>query len=274
MGHLGTLDPPATGVLPIAMGKATRLIPYLEKGVRGYMANIQLGIVTDTDDTSGEILESKEVSRFPIEIVRNIIGEFIGSIRQTPPTISAIHIEGQRAYKLAREGKRVKISPRTVQVYSIDILNYNHPEIILNLKVGRGVYVRSIARDLGCKLGCGAAVSKLVRTLDEPFELRNAHSIREVEEAATAGKLDEILISPEEILKKMTTLIVNPEGVREISHGRPICKRQIVGEYPVGDEPENSKKFFLFDASGNLLAVANNSGDGILRMEKVFIIQK
>lgn len=182
VGHGGTLDPLATGVLPIALGNATRLLQYLPQD-KAYRATIRFGITTTTDDLAGEILRiaPRAIQRQEIE---QILPEFLGQIQQLPPSYSAIQVQGQRLYDLARQGKAIAVAARTVEVKHMQILDWRSqefPELDLAIACGPGTYIRAIARDLGMRLGCGGTLAALVRTASSGFSLEESLSFAELE---------------------------------------------------------------------------------------------
>jgi len=273
MGHLGTLDPGASGVLPIALGKATRLIPYIKGNRKKYRGVIKLGIVTDTNDMQGNIISSNTPPPFPIEKIHNIVEDFRGEIQQIPPAVSAVKIKGERAYNLVRKGETPQIKPRVVNIFSLDILDYTHPHITLFMEVSPGTYVRSIARDIGEKLGCGASLAELVRTYSEPFGIEDSFSLDTIKRAVESGKMEEILLSPDEVLINCPKLIVDEKGIEKVRNGNAISKKNISGVLKKGKrEPGESGLIFLFDPSGTIIAIARYSKEeGKIYMEKVFI---
>lgn len=176
VGHGGTLDPDATGVLPIALGKATRLLQYLDRD-KGYRATVRLGIKTTTDDLGGEVITSQPVPDLQRHVVEAALPQFQGTIQQIPPIYSAIQVQGKRLHQLARSGQKVEAPVRTVQIYQITVLDWrsgDFPEIDLAIACGTGTYIRSIARDLGDVLGVGGTLAALVRTESSGFTLSDS----------------------------------------------------------------------------------------------------
>lgn len=171
VGHTGTLDPFATGLLVLLAGKATKQAPNLTKLDKEYVATLRLGAISTTDDPEGEISENANFIPPSRETIAKLLEEFLGEIQQTPPIFSAIKINGRRAYDLARKGQNPKMPTRTVRIYEIEILQYNSPYLILRTKVSSGTYIRSLARDLGTKIGCGAYLTELRRTKIGDFDL-------------------------------------------------------------------------------------------------------
>ncbi len=194
VGHGGTLDPAAVGVLPIAIGKATRLLQYLPEG-KGYRAIIRFGVQTTTDDLAGEIVYSEPVPNLTIAQIQAVIPEFIGEIIQTPPMYSAIQVNGQRLYKLAREGKVVDVPTRQVTISGIEILNWtpgDFPELEVQIDCGGGTYIRSIAHDLGVRLGTQGVLAFLERNASCGLQLPQSITLEELERQQQAGTFEPI----------------------------------------------------------------------------------
>lgn len=174
VGHAGTLDPSAVGVLPILIGEATKLTPYLTDQDKEYVVTVRFGVTTDTQDLTGRVLSESPVPALTIEIVADAARPFLGRIKQVPPMYSAVHHEGRRLYELAREGREVAREPREVVVHAVAVESVTPPTATLRVVCGKGTYVRVLAADLGSALGCGAAVERLVRTRVGPFGLADA----------------------------------------------------------------------------------------------------
>jgi tRNA pseudouridine55 synthase len=191
VGHGGTLDPLATGVLPIAIGPATRLLQFLPTA-KAYRATIRFGITTTTDDLEGEVLQVHSAAQVTQVQVMGALSAFQGTLQQIPPIYSAIQVDGQRLYKLARKGEVVQPEPRTVEVHKIELLDWqvqnpDHPEVTLQIACGPGTYIRSIARDLGEVLQVGGTLAQLVRTQSCGFELADSISLETLEAQANQG---------------------------------------------------------------------------------------
>jgi tRNA pseudouridine55 synthase len=187
IGHTGTLDPLATGVLVVAIGEATKLAEKVQAMPKVYLATVRLGATSDTDDADGEVTESAVNETPTEEQVRNALPQFLGTIQQLPPIFSALKVEGRRAYKLARKGHEVTLQPRPVHVYSIELLSYAWPLVELEIECGKGTYIRSIARDLGAALGVGGMIEQLRRTKVGPFAVEQAIGVNEYKEDAWAA---------------------------------------------------------------------------------------
>jgi len=187
VGHGGTLDPEATGVLPILIGEATKLAPYLVEHDKEYRVSVQLGVTTDTHDLAGRICETKAVPPFTRAEIEDAARGFVGEIEQVPPMYSALHHEGQRLYDLARRGLEVARAPRSVVVHALEVEAIELPYVTLRIVCDKGTYVRVLAADLGERLGVGGVVARLVRTRVGPLTLRNAVSWSEVLAASAEG---------------------------------------------------------------------------------------
>ncbi len=183
VGHGGTLDPMAEGVLPIYLGRATRIIEYLDDTAKTYRAVVRLGVVTDTYDADGQVLEVRDATTVTREAVERALAAFQGDILQTPPMYSALHHQGQRLYDLARAGVEVERAPRPVTIYGLTLLDWEAPLATLSVTCSKGTYVRSLAYDLGRALGCGASLDALERTRSGPFAIEDSNTLGAIEEA-------------------------------------------------------------------------------------------
>jgi tRNA pseudouridine55 synthase len=189
VGHGGTLDPAATGVLPIALGKATRLLQFLRQE-KAYQATIQLGVITTTDDLEGEIIASQPTTQLSLGQVKTALQLFEGTIQQVPPSYSAIQVQGKRLYDLARAGEKVEVPARTVEVFKLEILDWrpgDFPELDIAIACGAGTYIRAIARDLGASLQTGGTLAALIRTQSSGFTQANSLTFTELEQQLQAG---------------------------------------------------------------------------------------
>ncbi|WP_448599444.1 tRNA pseudouridine(55) synthase TruB [Thermoleptolyngbya sp.] len=194
VGHGGTLDPAATGVLPIALGRATRLLQFLRQD-KAYRAIARFGLTTTTDDLEGDILTQTPAAHLTRDQVEALLPKFLGTIQQVPPAYSAIQVGGQRLYDLARAGVAVEMPVRTVEVYSIELLDWrpgDFPEAELAIACGAGTYIRSIARDLGSLLGPGGTLAKLIRTQSHGFDLANSLTLEDLAAQVEAGTFEPI----------------------------------------------------------------------------------
>ncbi len=202
VGHSGTLDPMATGVLPIFLGKATRSIRHFMGGDKGYIAEMTLGIRTDTLDADGKVTQTSSVD-LQIEEVEKSLVRYVGEIQQLPPMHSAVKVQGKRLYKLAREGIVVKREPRQVTIYKTTLLNYEmgeHPRVTFEVMCSKGTYVRQLVSDIGDDLGCGAHLSKLMRIHAYPFHITQAINMDTIITLAKIGRLNTVVIAVEDVI--------------------------------------------------------------------------
>jgi tRNA pseudouridine55 synthase len=235
VGHAGTLDPMATGVLPIAVGKACRLISYLGHD-KTYIAGIDFGINTTTDDVEGEVIDRREVA-FDLAQLKDALSGFSGTFEQLPPFYSAVHYNGKRLYELARQGILPDdIKPRAVTVHELDLLEAKIPNVSLRIKCSAGTYIRSIARDLGEKLGCGGALSSLVRVAAGSFSLDSAISLEKLAELKTADRLEQAMILPQEVLD-MPVIPLSLEQSKRLCNGQSVA----IGERALVEKCSDSK---------------------------------
>ena len=193
IGHTGTLDPQAEGVLPVCIGNATKLCDLLTDKTKEYEAVLLLGVTTDTQDTTGAVLSEKTV-QVEEDKLRAIMEGFVGKSRQIPPMYSALKVNGKKLYELAREGREVERKPRDIEIFSLDILEMQLPRVRFCVHCSKGTYIRTLCQDIGEKAGCGGCMEELLRTRVDRFSLAEAHKLSEIEQIRDAGKLSEILI--------------------------------------------------------------------------------
>ena len=220
-GHAGTLDPLATGVLVVCVGKATRLIEMVQEQPKTYAASFRLGCQSDTDDVTGnmsEVAVTSEITRAQIE---QALPAFCGQIRQVPPSFSAVHVEGKRAYDLARRGQEVAIEAREVEVHRLELTRFAYPELDLFIECGSGTYIRSIGRDLGQMLGCGAVMSALVRTRIGPFRIEDAVTLEQLNRET----VDQYLLPPTSTLGGLPKYSASSADLHNIRAGRSFDPR-------------------------------------------------
>ena len=226
IGHGGTLDPAATGVLPIALGRATRLLQYLHPD-KAYKATIRLGVVTETDDLEGEIISQTPEVKVSLEEVTEALKQFTGKLSQIPPKYSAIQVQGKRLYDLARRGETIEVPPRNVEVYKLEVLEWrsgDYPEIDVAIDCSTGTYIRAIARDLGTALGTGGTLAKLIRTQSAGFSLLDSLTFDELTLQLQQGSFR--AIAPSAVLQHLprVTLI------------SPLAQKWCQGQIVAGDE--------------------------------------
>ena len=205
VGHTGTLDPLATGVLPICIGReATKLSQVIMDGTKGYKAVVQLGAETNTQDSEGEIISTASADSITKEQVLKVLSEFVGEISQIPPMYSAIKINGQKLYNLARKGVEVEREPRIITIFNLELLDYNEGEHTFTIQVdcSKGTYIRTLCSDIGKALGCGAYMKELERNKCGRFSILDSITLEEFERLYKEGNADSVLLNPEEFLKE------------------------------------------------------------------------
>lgn len=232
IGHSGTLDPLATGLLVVFVGRATRAVEFAEADSKEYIAGLRLGLSTDTQDISGNVIA--ECSDLPDEgAVRRAVNSFIGDIEQIPPMYSAIKIGGKKLYELARKGQSVERAPRKITVSSIEIIGREGGDYLLKIACSKGTYVRTLCNDIGASLGCGACMSNLRRISAGAFSVESAHSIDEVENTANEGQLVDIMLPVDTLFSAWPELKVSESAAKRLKTGNIIKISAADGDYRV-----------------------------------------
>ena len=221
-GHTGTLDPRASGVLVILIGPAVRLSEYVSASDKRYQATIRLGSSTDTYDAEGTITSSASIDQITEDSFSETLQQFVGEIEQVPPPYSAVKVQGRKAYDMAREGEDFELIPRIINVYSLEILEWAPPEVVIDVYCSSGTYVRSLANDLGKELGTGAHLVGLRRTKSGRFTLRDAVPLRRIQEAFDAGNWYRFLIPAAEALADWPMVELDADQVELVRHGHRI----------------------------------------------------
>ena len=233
-GHAGTLDPEATGVLAVALGEATKTVPYITEALKAYRFTVRLGQATITDDGEGEVIAASD-ARPDDDEIRAALKAFEGEIMQVPPKFSAVKIDGERAYKRARDGEDFEVEARKLWVDEIEMVERPDPDhAVIEMICGKGGYVRAVARDLGEALGCHGHVAALRRVWSGPFEADDGISMERVEELAKSPELDTYLRPLEEGLDDLPELKATVEGAARLRHGNP--GMVIASDVEYGDE--------------------------------------
>ncbi len=222
VGHAGTLDPMATGVLLVCVGQATRVAEYLTAGRKAYRAVVQLGVTSDTYDADGEVLTTAAVPALTADDLHRALAPFVGEIQQRPPAYSAIKQDGVAAYRKARRGEEVELAPRPVTIYGIELLAWDPADARLTLEIacGPGTYIRSLAHDLGQALGCGALLTGLTRIRSGQFGLADAVELDALADAARAGDLERYLHPIAAALSALTQVPVDAADAARLAHGQ------------------------------------------------------
>jgi tRNA pseudouridine55 synthase len=263
VGHAGTLDPLATGVLPVCLGQATRITEYIHEHPKEYIAEIELGTVTDTLDLEGTVTSRKDTSFVTLQLIEESLLSFHGIIEQVPPAYSAVKIKGRRSYDLSRDGVKVSHQPRKVTIDLIEIIGFDSPLLKIKVRCSKGTYIRSLANDLGEILGCGACLKALVRTAYGPFTIDRSVSIDDIREALAGDNLDRLLYPLDYPLKEWADLVATDNQCLEIIQGHDILFDNL--EAPAGH------CLRVYRPGGKFLAVMKFVSETLLwHPEKVF----
>jgi tRNA pseudouridine55 synthase len=222
VGHLGTLDPSATGVLPLVIGSLTRLAQFYNTSEKAYEGVIRFGFATDTYDADGEAVGTPQTVAPTLEELHQLAASFRGFIEQMPPSFSAKKIQGVPAYKLARKQKEVVLKPVRVEIKEFEILSVDGECASFNARVASGTYLRSVAHDMGKQMGCGAHLKSLRRTAVAEFDLTDAHTLEELQKAAQDDVLDDLFVHPRKLLPRLPSVTANEEMAANICSGRTV----------------------------------------------------
>ena len=229
VGHTGTLDPEAAGVLPVCVGKATKAVQYLTNKQKSYRANIKFGIVTDTYDSYGQVIKEDESAVIDRKILENTLKNFTGKISQKPPVYSAIKIKGKKLYQYALEGKEVHILERPVEIFELKLIEMlSNNEAIIDIVCSKGTYIRSLCYDIGEAMGCGAHMSQLIRLGSSPFAIEDSHTIEEIKDAVSENRISDILISVEILFKHYKAITIKASAMNSVMNGSPIFEQGVL----------------------------------------------
>lgn len=269
IGHTGTLDPDATGVLPVCLGSATGVCDLLADKTKEYEATLLLGITTDTQDTTGNVLTEMDVNLSEADVI-SCIRKFEGDIEQIPPMYSAIKIGGKKLYELARQGKTVERKPRPVTIYSIDVLGMDLPRVTMRVTCSKGTYIRTLCHDIGQSLGCGGTMERLVRRRVGEFDISDAVTLDTVQELAGAGRLDDILIPVDEVFAQCGSIRIRASSDKLLYNGNPFRKRDILDIAEA--EGTMRERYRVYDSGGVFYGVFDLDREkGLYRPYKMFI---
>ena len=265
VGHGGTLDPMATGVIPICLGRATRLMEYMLDSSKEYLGEVHLGISTDSYDAEGEITGRGDPSGVEREAIEDVLDSFLGQIEQVPPMFSALKRKGKRLYELARQGIEVEREPRSMTVHSIRLEDWNPPAATVHIECSRGFYMRSLAHDIGVQLGCGAHLKSLTRLRTGRFRIADAVSIETAQKSFEEGSWSELLVGLDSVLGDLRAVIVGEREQAGIRNGRPV---------PLSEDdsaPPSDEEFRAYSLDGEFLAIMRfDASDRCWRPNKVF----
>lgn len=272
-GHTGTLDPGAAGVLPICIGRATRLARFVTEGDKIYRGELTLGITTHSQDAFGEVLETQDASNCSCEQLEAAMAGFIGEIQQTPPMASAIKVNGKRLYQLDREGKSVEVPTRTVKIFDINMIkswdwHKPNPRVLFDVKCSKGTYVRTLCADIGKVMGCGAYMSFLLRSRVGNFDIGDALTLEEIASLAERKQLEQALLPMPQAVSHLTCIEILPSAKKAVSSGatlypagirsltKEICSGdlvriqlddQLLAIYKACDDPEGTRLIYKPD---------------------------
>jgi len=265
VGHSGTLDPETTGVLPILLGRATRLARFLVESPKVYRARIEFGRATTTYDASGTTTGRGDPSSLTLEQIESAIDSFCGPIEQIPPMYSAIKHRGRPLYHLARAGIEVPRQPRMVTIYRLDLLDWQSPILSIEVECSKGTYIRSLAHDLGQLLGCGAHLEGLVRLQTGIFHIDKSISLTELEDVFEHGYWETFVHPLDSVLSHLAAIVVDAAGEDAVVHGRPLALAD-------GQDAAHGEQRRAYSSDGRFLALLRfNSQNGSWRPEKVFV---
>lgn len=247
IGHTGTLDPDAEGVLPVCLGSATKVCDLLTDRDKVYRTVLLLGMDTDTQDISGTVLEEKEVTGITQEQVTDAVMSFIGEYAQIPPMYSAIKINGKKLYELAREGKTVERKPRNVTIHDIRIRKIDLPRVEMEVSCSKGTYIRTLCHDIGERLGCGGCMESLLRTQVGHFSLDNSIRLDEISKITEAGKLPDILLPVDEVFVQYPKIQIPSDLEKKLKNGNPFPMK--------GQISDDGQKVRVYDSKGQFAAI-------------------
>lgn len=249
VGHAGTLDPSASGVLPICVGYGTRVAEYLSESGKAYQARITFGMVTDSYDAEGTVLRTADISSLTLAQIESALPHFLGPQQQYPPRYSAIKLQGQPAYKRMRAGEEVTLASRPIEIFQLDLLSWQSPELLLDVSCSKGTYIRSLAYDLGEYLGCGAYLSGLVRTRSGPFTLEESVTLEHLAEALAREEAASYLYPADYALQEYPALYLDASTSQSVLHGNPFV-------HPDQNTQPQSGLARIYDHEGLFLAIA------------------
>lgn len=263
IGHTGTLDPEAEGVLVVCLGKATKLCEILTDKDKSYEATLLLGKTTDTEDTTGKVLDERPVTVTREQVTEAVLS-FVGQYDQIPPMYSAIKVNGKKLYELARQGIELERTPRPVAIHSIDILSMELPYVTFRVCCGKGTYIRSLCRDIGEKLGCGGTMDKLVRDSVNAaetgmiFRKEDALRLGQIEELVLGNQIEEFILPVDRLFPNLIKSQVTEEGNKKLLNGNLLKARDFVGEMP---QNKDGSQCLIYDKDGHFTAIYRYHAD-------------
>lgn len=267
IGHTGTLDPDATGVLPVCLGKATKLCDMLTDKDKTYETVLLLGQVTDTQDISGSVLERKTTDHLTEEQVKGVIEEFVGGYEQIPPMYSALKVNGKKLYELARQGIEIERKARQVQIYEIHIKEMNLPRVKMEVTCSKGTYIRTLCHDIGQKLQCGGCMEELIRTRVSSFDIEDSFSLEQVKQFQDENRLEEILVPIDKMFLQYKKIVVQGKAASLVYNGNPFLRRQV----ETIDELSEGELVRVYDAQERFIGIFSyNEEKEVFKLVKMF----
>jgi tRNA pseudouridine55 synthase len=268
VGHAGTLDPDATGVLPVFLGKATRVVEFLMDNRKTYNAEIELGTATDSYDGSGKVVYRRDTSNITKNKIEQILTTFRGEIEQVPPMYSALKHQGQPLYRLARAGLSIERKSRTVKIYRLELISWKHPLVTLEIECSKGTYIRSLANDLGEALGCGAYLKGLTRTQYGIFDIKEAISLKQLEEACKREDWQKYFYPADSVLQNIGAINVDEAGETAIRTGNALN----IAESGYNSRDISERHVRVYNREGRFLGILTRDKESEnWRPKKVFI---
>lgn len=268
IGHTGTLDPDAEGVLPVCLGKATKLCDMLTDKDKTYEAVLLLGVETDTQDTSGNVLSRQDTEHLTEEAVREAVLKFTGEYDQVPPMYSAVKINGKKLYELAREGKTVERRARRVHIHEITVLDVKLPRVRMKVHCSKGTYIRTLCHDIGQSLGCGGCMEELFRTQAGRFQMEDSFRLSEIEQMRDDGSLMEAVVPVDEMFPDYRKITVSGGEEALAYNGNPLTGRKVL---KAGQEVKDGERVRVYDEEGHFIAVYEyRTAEDVFRVKKMF----
>lgn len=267
IGHTGTLDPQAEGVLPVCLGNATKLCDILTDKKKEYVATLLLGVTTDTQDMTGAVQKEMQVT-VQEDRVREVIGSFRGRSLQVPPMYSALKVNGKKLYELAREGKVVERGARPIEIYELEILSMELPEVRIRVSCSKGTYIRTLCADIGDRLGCGGCMKTLLRTKVEDFCIEDAYTLSQIEAIRDRGELGQVVIPVDQIFHRLKKVQIRPEFAAMVENGNTCPLRMLQDETAAVD----GERFLMYHSNGMFYGIYEYAAaDKLLKPYKMFI---
>ena len=258
IGHTGTLDPDATGVLPVCLGRATKLCDLLTDKDKTYETVLLLGVTTDTQDVSGEVLDRRSTKELTETQVREAVQSFVGEYDQIPPMYSALKVNGRKLYELAREGKTIERKARRVKIYEIEILEMQLPRVRMRVTCSKGTYIRTLCHDIGEKLSCGGCMEELVRTKVSRFEIGEAYTLDEISELCREEKLQRVVLPVDEMFSEYREVAVKEKWDSQVHNGNGFPEKAVL-QKPEGESPtpeiQDKERVRVYDSRSHFIGI-------------------